>query len=138
MYGVQSRSCNHCFESNDRQASITNGTSSSQLPNRADFRSPLLSACKGDSRMGQLRHQIRSCYSSGGISATPDLAKSQALTEQSMYSAIVKVRCHRSRPDFFHPWSNKAVGEVSGSGFLISGYGDGAILTNAHVVADGA
>jgi len=49
--------------------------------------------------------------------------------------AIVKIYASRSSPDYRNPWRSGAATQVTGSGCIVEG---NRILTNAHVVANGA
>eukprot|EP00873_Tetraselmis_striata_P009409 jgi/Tetstr1/429673/TSEL_019570.t1 len=55
--------------------------------------------------------------------------------DASLLDSVVKVFTVHSAPNCYMPWQMKAQRESSGSGFVVA---PGRVLTNAHVVADGA
>jgi S1-C subfamily serine protease len=47
--------------------------------------------------------------------------------------SVVRIVNYQQRPDWYSPWDNGPVRQISGSSFVVEG---GLILTNAHVVSD--
>ena len=73
-----------------------------------------------------------------GYSVYTQQVNAPAVVEQQsaldLRRSVFKIRVTSETSDFKHPWKKTPAGKSSGSGFYI---GEGRIMTNAHVVANG-